>query len=211
MFPSRFGRDRAPRRQQRSRYQRDLAKSTLARNIQLGERRVGYSGNQSDQIARLSPSSAKEALCWQFRLAAVCAACSAAPLKKVERTLSWRTPLTRLCRNCSTSASRHTDRQEVGGYRETAGQHRRLYSDASTRGPQSVHRRQVAIFDETGSLGTNLKIVISDGPKAATTLYKNEVGKKKEDPVAKCYCWWSDIAPKNLWQAVCKARSFPVD
>ena len=37
------------------------------------------------------------------------------------------------------------------------------------------------IFNETRSLGTNLKIVISDGPKAATTLYKNEVGKEKED------------------------------
>ena len=210
MFPSRFGRDRAPRRQQRSRYQRHLAKRPRQGTSSWASA-VWDIPDQLDQIARLSPSSAKEALCWQFRLAPVCAACLAAPLKKVERTLSWRTPLTRLCRNCSTSASRHTDRQEVGGYRETAGRDRRLYSDASTRGQQSVHRRQAPIFDETGSLGTNLKIVISDGPKAATTLYKNEVGKKKEDPVAKCYCWWSDIAPKNLWQAVCKARSFPVD
>ena len=44
-----------------------------------------------------------------------------------------------------------------------------------------------SIFDKTGRLGLNLKIIVSDSSEAATMLNKHDLGEKKEGPVTKGY------------------------
>src|SRR5206468_390286 len=41
--------------------------------------------------------------------------------------------------------------------------------------------KRCSLFDETGSLSPNLKIVVPNSPKAATMLNKHDLGEKKED------------------------------
>jgi hypothetical protein len=71
--------------------------------------------------------------------------------------------------------------------------------------------KRCSIFDETGSLGPNLKIIVSNSPKAATILNKHNLGEKKEGAATKSDSRWSDIASQNLREAIRKASVFSVD